>query len=245
VVASDTEPRSAPPLTVRPTTADGPRRWHRFAGIGLVAVAVVLVVAVVIAWFQDRDNHYPGFHNEAEMSELVSRVLAPTNAKVDAFTHDGPLRAVGPWPWKAAVGGAWVSSGGFAHAPSSGGVTVVDPGRAQVIAQVDVFAPVGGAGLVFRWKDAADHFSIEVSPHRSAWQLVRTVHGERTVLRTVPVNPQGTDVRVILSGDHIEMDVNGAPRFIGRDDALLGATPVGLTAPTGGTEFAQFAVLAG
>ena len=240
------EERAAAAHVVRPTSEDRSVSWLRPAVLVLSVVVGLLAVALVVALVQDRGGAYPGHRSAESIRSLTARVAPPTDARVDGFERPGRLRSVGPYPWRVAVGRPWVAAAGVARAAPGGGTVLVDPGRASVLVQADVFRPVPGAGLVFRWRDAANHFSVEVAPARDAWLLVRTEGGVRTELGRVAVAPQGSNVRLALTGSDVVLTVNGQQRVDDHDDrALAGATAVGLSAPTDETRFDAFALLVG
>ena len=149
--------------------------------------------------------------------------------------------------WRPGDGDRWTRSGGYALGPPRGGTAVVDPGSvARVVVQVDVVQGDPGAGVVFRWKDVANHLSVEAGMNKRSWVLVATVGTVRRELGRIPVRTtDGTVLRVTSTRAKVAVAVDGSPKLVVDTATLAAGTQVGMTATDGNARFDQFAVLKG
>ena len=232
---------TAPAVSVRPTRSDVGARGVAVATRCALAVVLVLAVAVGLAWVQDRDGH-PGRRTDRR-SAAGPEVLAPTNSEVDLFDVPGPPRQVGPWRWQSTDGDPWSVADGVLRAPSSGGTLSIDPAGPSVVLQVDVFRPEADAGLVFRWRDRANHMAIVASPDLTAWLLVQVVDGQRRELGRHATPTHGSTIGASIDGARVVMLVNGQAQVSVASEVLADSTSVGLSAPSDETRFDAFAAL--
>lgn len=115
---------------------------------------------------------------------------------------------------------------------------VVDVGLPDVQAQVRLSKAVSGAGLTFRYQDEFHFWALEPSPENSAINIIKVdtealgPPNSLGVFRTVKDVPvaDGSTVGVILTGDQIQVILDGKVVDSFEDPYLAGTGGVGLTA---------------
>jgi hypothetical protein len=118
------------------------------------------------------------------------------------------------------------------------------PGDLTVQVKVAIVAP--GAGIVFRYADLSNHWTLGAAPHYGTWNVTKTVGGVTTkVANTGLASVQnGTDLAVTSqSRGGLVVKINGKPMVLLLDGSLMDRTQVGVgTASTGAPRFRSFKV---
>jgi hypothetical protein len=210
------EPRSSPEP---PTETDHPRRrkrtsrWTNVLHGGLiVAVLAVLAVAGVslAVWTA------PGKKVPAAAPKVPARNF--NTAIYDRFDRDSGTTSIGTTETGQAwtiVGAPWgVQNGQASLGASDGGkrsVAVAGLGTGDGTVQVTMTKVVAGGGLVFRYHDAFNFWSVTAAPKFGTWNIVKVVNGQTTNvgnLGGVSV-VDNTTIRAKFQGDHIAFEING------------------------------------
>jgi hypothetical protein len=118
--------------------------------------------------------------------------------------------------------------------PSPGLATVA---LAEAPTQLSVvFAEAAStSGIVFRYADQANYWSVTAAHEFGTWNINKTVRGRTSFVANTGNNfsATNTSLQIRLVGTRITLSVDGTPSMRVDDDALLGATGVGLLCGTG------------
>ncbi len=208
--------------------------WATVA-LGLVGVAV-LVGRVVTT--NDRRGPEP-----APRTEGV--IAARAADSFDRPDHPSSLRgAPGGLPWRpeAGVWGVMGNQAGVSGPARGRSLAVVTLERADAEVQVRLAKVVNDAGLVFRYQDRRNYWSVVAVPAYATWAITKTVDGKRESVANTGYSAvqDGTTVSVRLRGESIDVAVNGEVRKTISDGALARARRVGMTAGEPGGRDARF-----
>lgn len=205
----------------------------RRSGVIAAAVLGVLVVAgVVIGALATGDSEEGG---------------AP--ATFDGFDGSGALDGrVTPegLTWTVPVGAFEVDEGTVAADDGVVSIAVLDIDRPlqRVDAEFDDVADA--AGIVFRYRDQANYWSIVAAERFGTWNVNKVVQGEVSFMGNtgVGLSPEGT-LEVRLSGPTIRVLVNRQERTALVDGDLQTASGAGLISSddSAGAEWSAFGVL--
>jgi hypothetical protein len=155
---------------------------------------------------------------------------------LDAFDRPDDPATLGAVPggprWRADEG-TWGVVGGEAAvtAPAlTRDLAVVSLGRRDGAVQVRLTRASGGAGIVFRYRDPFNYWSVVAVPQFATWSVVKTVNGqdEAATGPGVTATGEGTTIGVRLRGNAIDVVIDRRVRRTIVDEALEGATGVGL-----------------
>ena len=160
-------------------------------------------------------------------------------AVADAFDDDDPDglgEADGGEPWEV-VSGRWRVEGGTAAAEASRrsrpSLAVISGGPAERLTEATVTVVEEGAGIVFRYRDEDDYWSMTASPSSGIWTVTKMVDGEATVAAEIPgATVDGTTITVAQRGPELQVLVDGIEAIRITDTALQDQRRSGLiTAP--------------
>ena len=98
-------------------------------------------------------------------------------------------------------------------------------------------APGNKSGIVFRFKDDKNYWTLEAVPGLATWNIRRTVDGAAQGVGNVGVSPTGagTTVEVFLRGDTMDFYVNDVYRTTVVDGSLADGTKAGLAGDANAT----------
>lgn len=197
---------------VLPTTYRG-----RLICAGVFAALLLLAIAIV--------GHGP--INSIDIEGTTIEFRRPGS---DGSLPQGP--GLGPWAYAA---GTWTVDGGALGTSTEAGVTfatLTAPDRNAVETKIGVLAD--GAGLVFRYRDPANHWGVRAVPSYGSWNVFKVVEGRETIVRVLAGQAlDGTRAAVQQSGTRLRVILNGLVRSTIDDKDLAGEGGVGLMAPAG------------
>jgi len=207
------------------------RRW--VAG-GSIVVVIALVAVLLLRSGSSNDN--------------TTSSSAPTTV-VDNFARGDSDSALGASDsgaaWRAQTG-VWGVKGHAARVVKSAGTkpssATVDLGTSDGLVRVTEAVVENGAGIVFRYRDANNYWSVQASPHFATWVLVKVINGKAKQVANsgFSATRNGASVNVQLQGPRIQLFVNGILLKTVEDSALNGATKVGLFASGPAATSARF-----
>lgn len=245
--ATATPPPAAPAAPAATDDGDADRR--RVLVIAAVAFVVIAAVAFVLTRGGDEDDTPagPGTTNEqAAASDGQGSGGAITIAgTADSFNRDDSDDGLGALP----SGAPWVVQSGT-WAIRSGEAVVAQPeaerrntvyvatGYPDPQAQVRLTTIANGAGMVFRYQGECNFWVVYAVPEFATWNVEKVVDCARVgaeedspVYRTITNAPvgDGTTVGVVLSGEQVQIVLNGTIALTFEDADLAGVGRVGLT----------------
>lgn len=167
--------------------------------------------------FPSGDQNRTGFWGFANLEPMV----------IDTFDRsDDPsdLGSAGTGQDWETVAGTWgidddsaVTSGGEGPRPS---LAVVPEGTGDGLTEVTMTVVEEGAGLVFRYLDPENYWSVTANPGVGSWSVNRVIDGETEAVGeapgptedgiTVSVTQDGSTVRILLEGDEYLSFTDGA-----------------------------------
>jgi hypothetical protein len=253
-------PEAAAPIVS--SAAEAPtrraRRWWGgalrqpvvWAGLGLVVVAVAVVGVLAAGWGSGGNKatatvRLSDDFNSSGFESLAGRQLSesPTPAAGHAVSS----------AWKTPSGSFVTNRHSVVGGPTSSNrtpsVAVVEaPGTLrQVSARFDPVAD--GMGLVFRYRDARNFWTLAPLSHFTTWNVYATVNGKTTFMGNTGLSGLGTgSVTVELSGADIDVQVRRGLSWHLSSSLLAEARRAGLiafadgSAPARCTEFMVTAV---
>ena len=170
--------------------------------------------------FPSGDQNRTGYWGFADLEPIVVDTFDRANSPED-------LGATGTGqPWEV-VAGTWGI--GDDSALTSGGSTGDEPNIA-VVPQgtgdglTEVYMPVveEGAGLVFRYLDPQNYWSVTANPGVGSWTLNRVIDGETELVSEVPApTNDGVTVSVTQDGSVVRVLLEGV-EYLNITDAALG-----------------------
>jgi hypothetical protein len=139
--------------------------------------------------------------------------------------------------WKV-ISGSFQVDGGVVTAKASSG----DHALAVLsgISRIDSFAmgfntTAADSGLVFRYQDDQNYWSLVASPKYGTWMVDRVVDGKASRIANSGFSG-GNNIEVVLAGVAIQLWVEGTLKTTIRDATLSDATGIGITIGKQGTK---------
>lgn len=234
-------------------------------GVGIfVAINLVIVAVLLLGGGKDDETSStdsttsvssPGSGSVGDGSSTtvggntVVTVAAPpfltTSATPDTFDRTGEgMGSSGTYTW-VGLSGTWKTEDGQAMCTGHEGYAayaVFSTGE-QRAGQFEVTMPVlrDGQGIVFRFVDEKNYWSLRAVPDFGTWHLAKVVDGVETKVADVfgPVT-DGTAPAVQLQGDVIAIYFDGLPNLAISDPTNAGANQVGITMKGPQTTEARF-----
>lgn len=247
--ASADSPAATPATADDTSTGDEDRR--RVLVIAAVAFVVIAAVAFVLTRGGDDDDTAGGTTTTVagqasagggEGSGGGAITIAGTS---DTFNRDDSDDGLGALP----SGAPWVVQSGT-WAIRSGEAVVAQPeaerrntvyvatGYPDPQAQVRLTTIANGAGMVFRYQGECNFWAVYAVPEFATWNVEKVIDCERVggegdspVYRTITGAPvgEGTTVGVVLSGEQVQIVLNGTIALTFDDPDLAGVGRLGLT----------------
>lgn len=135
------------------------------------------------------------------------------------------------------VSGSFLTVDGQARVGTSAGdtaysIALLDVGQPVVSIRIRMNTVRAGSGLVFRYKDFNNFFSLEAAPDVATWNLFSTVDGTRTLIGNVGTAPVSGGATLQIDTDRFGFDlaVASIPRVSFRNTDLAASSGVGLIA---------------
>ncbi len=245
-------PPAAPGAPAGPPAADeGDADRRRVLIIAAVAFLVIAAVAFVLTRGGAEDDTPTttgpsSSSGQAQASDGPGGGGAITIAgTADSFNRDDSDDGLGALP----SGAPWVVQSGT-WAIRSGEAVVAQPeaerrntvyvatGYPEPQAQVRLTTIANGAGMVFRYQGECNFWVVYAVPEFATWNVEKVVDCARVgaeedspVFRTIANAPvgDGTTVGVVLSGEQVQIVLNGTIALTFEDPDLAGVGRVGLT----------------
>lgn len=241
----------APTTAAEPDpTPDGDDDRKRVLVIAAVAFLVIAAVAFVLT--RGGDDETPdattptvagqasGADDQAGGGGAIT--IAGTS---DTFNRDdtddglGALPSGAPWVVQS---GSWAIRSGEAVVaqpePERRNTVFVASGYPDPQAQVRLTTVANGAGMVFRYQGECNFWAVYAVPEYATWNVEKVIDCARVgaeedspVFRTITGAPvgDGTTVGVVLSGEQVQIVLNGTIALTFADPDLAGVGKVGLT----------------
>jgi hypothetical protein len=226
----------APSRTDDPPPDPPARRLPRWWWVAAAVLVPAVLGAAVLA-----------LGNGGSASDVTT---ATADFDVDHATLDGV--PFGDATWRVR-GGLYATQGGAARGRASGSAPAI--AYADLTTPADVvtatFAHVGdGSGIVFRYVDERNYWSVVAVPGFGTWNVAKTVRGETSFVANTGNNlaSDNTSLSVRLQGATFTVLVDGRASMRVTDGALLSGRGVGLLAAAadqGQTAWTSLAVRTG
>ena len=150
--------------------------------------------------------------------------------------------------WKVASG-AFAINDNAAFAPATGIVSIATIHVEKHLTAVRVeVSPVGdGSGIVFRYVDPQDYWSLTAAASYGTWNISRVVHGERQFVGNtgLGLNRAGSTIAIEITDQFIRVLIDGVQRQVVFDSALKSGAGAGLIAASeddGATRWRKFQI---
>ncbi len=218
---------------------------------GFTAVFVVLAMYAIASQLGER-VHAQERREQSAIALSVSRQDAKPGSLLDSFDRSkaGKLGAESP------TGMIWLSLGdGFdlreglaivnSNSQGETAMALVDTKWADAEVGATAGTVVTGSGIVFRFRDLQNFWSLVAVPDFATWNLQLRRDGEivgvwKSGLSSVE---PGTELSVVTIGDEIAVFIDGEQRISVVDPAFRSSTVAGLISTTGsGASFSVFYV---
>lgn len=250
--ADDAAAPSPPPFSPdAPSEPEGDDDRRRVLVIAAVAFLVIAAVAFVLTRGGDDDEttaattptvagQASGADDQAGGGGAIT--IAGTS---DTFNRDdtddglGALPSGAPWVVQS---GSWAIRSGEAVVaqpePERRNTVFVATGYPDPQAQVRLTTVANGAGMVFRYQGECNFWAVYAVPEYATWNVEKVIDCDRIgaeedspVFRTITGAPvgDGTTVGVVLSGEQVQIVLNGTIALTFDDPDLAGVGKVGLT----------------
>jgi hypothetical protein len=208
-----------------------------------LVVGVILVVIALVAVLLLRSG-----------SEPKSSTSSGAEAVIDNFNRNDSDINLGVSDtgekWKA-QSGVWGIQGHAARLVRAdgrkAGIVTVDLGAPDGLVRATESVVGNGAGVVFRYRDANNYWSVQAAPSFATWVVVKVIDGKSKQVSNLGLSAthNGPSVSVQLQGDRIEVFINGVLLKTLRDAALKNATQAGLIAGGPSGPSARFSAFVG
>ncbi len=238
-------------LTPHRGTARYRERRRLSPGVLLIYLAVMALL-LAVGW-------YAGTRSTEERRTAVTDEIDTSGQLTDSFERPNTALPA-PLDGAAAIDAPlWAPLGsGFELTPEATARVAANPVGEKSMAltnpeasDVTVLATVAnapqGAGVVFRFQDVFNHWSLISAPDFGTWNLVQVVNGEPAFSQGIGLssNTAGTDIAISVDGPSIRIFVDGNPALALVDPTFQQATTVGLVGLNGsGAAFDEFTVVA-
>jgi hypothetical protein len=263
---SDSDPAAHQPLTRDDLSDDGSRTKARTA----LLLAAVLVVGIVIGRVTAPDEASDDDGGNSAEQATPDTIAFPSGdvnrtrywgfANLDPVTIDTFDRPDSPeslgtagteQPWNV-VSGTWgiedataVNGGGASDGQPS--IATVAGARGGGLTEVLMSVVEPGAGLVFRYQDPDNYWSVTANPSIGSWTVTRVIDGEAEPQGDlVGATADGTTISVTQDGSTLRFLLEGSEQLSLTDGALQDRLQGGLIAPAdtdGSARFDRFLVM--
>jgi len=188
--------------------------------------------------FPTGDVNREGYWGYVGLERLVS----------DTFDRDADPQSLGQagsgQDWDA-VSGTWGVEGGVAQnttaAPDGPSMAVVPEGTGDGLTEVTMNVVEQGAGLVFRYLDPDNYWTVTANPGVGSWTVTRVLEGEDELIGELPASTaDGTTISVEQKGSSLRFLVEGVEYLSINDGALGEQLQGGLIAPQGNSGTARW-----
>jgi hypothetical protein len=215
-----------------------PRQILVATGGGLAVLVVGLLIGLVVGGGGSSGTTKP--HHEGE----ILTVEGPGDSFDRADDPSSLGRSPAGFVWRADAG-RWgvVADQAAVTDPAAGrSFAVVPLGGGDGMVQLQLARVTNGAGLVFRYQDPRNYWSVVALPTYATYAVTKTVAGREKTVATTGVSPtsDGVVVGVRLQGDTIDVVIDTEIRKTLTDGTLRKAQLTGMLASSGGAATARF-----
>jgi hypothetical protein len=169
--------------------------------------------------FPHGDQNREGYWGFANLERLVA----------DTFDRDdspGTLGNSGTGePWQA-VAGTWgiadgraIANGGATDTPN---IVVVPQGSGDGLTEVTMMKVEEGAGLVFRYLDPENYWSVTANPGVGSWSVTRVIDGDAELVSEVPGPTDDETTVSVTQDDSVVRVLLEGQEYLSLTDAALG-----------------------
>ena len=219
-------------------------------GVLLVYLAVIATL-IGVGWYagtrsadEQRAAHADDVDTSGQVSDDFSRPAGSLPMLLQGSAGAGELT------WASLGSGFEMTSAGTAQVmaapPGETSMALTDPGFGDVTILSTVTNAPPTSGLVFRFQDVFNHWSLNAAPEFGTWNLVQVADGAIAYSKSVGLSSTepGTTIAISLDGPSISVFVDGSPVLALVDRTFQQATTVGLVALNGsGAAFDEFTVV--
>jgi hypothetical protein len=199
-------------------------------GLLVGVAAVVAVVVAVTVWFLISDRS-GGEHSYTQRFDV-------DRGSLDRASFSGNIA------WRVEGGSYSARGGALTGAPTGAGpaVATVDVGSPPRTVSATYVHVSGGSGLVFRYKDNQNYWSIVAVPEYGTWNVNKIVGGRPTFVANTGNNLDSDSggIGVVLAADTISVLVDGKPSMRVDDKTGVTATRFGLLSVPSGTDVTRW-----
>lgn len=169
-------------------------------------------------------------------------------AVFDDFDRPGNALSLG----KAGSGQSWERVAGYwgindgvavrtADVPGLPSLTVVPQAKGDGLVEVTMSTVEPGAGLVFRYVDPGNYWSVTTDPALGTWKVARVVDGKSELVTEFSAPSKGgTTITVTLNGPLLRFLVEAVEYFQISDQTFEGQLQAGLVSPPDSTGKARW-----
>jgi hypothetical protein len=170
------------------------------------------------------------------------RITVDTFDRTDSRDGLGQTGTEETWD---AVRGQWGIEGGVARVftsnPGEPNIAIVAESEGDGLVEVTMAAPEQDAGLVFRYQDPSNYWSVTTNTSLGTWAVTRKVDGETEAVAELnaPVTA-GTTITVVLTGTQIRFLIDSVDKATLDDSTFAGVRQAGLIAPANSSMAARW-----
>ena len=202
----------------------------------LAVIAVCVVIAVIAVVLVAAGSGSDGAGERSTFDDFDER----TGSLAGTSTPEG-------FTWEVPEGQFVVDDGSVRASRGVKSLAVLDLGRVPETIDAEFGGIENGAGIMFRYADPANYWSVVAARDFGTWNILKVVNGAAKFVGNtrVGLSPDGS-LEIRLAGPSIRVVVNGQERAAIVDGALQQATGSGLVAAddeTGQTEWRSFGLL--
>ncbi len=249
------EPPVVTPLTRDDLRGGGPGPSTDKIGLAVLVAAAILMAGFVVGRVSAPDGVVDATTTTIPVVVFPSgdqdrsgywQFAGITPAVIDTFDRADAdeLGAADTGEEWATASGAWAIVNDQASSPDARarpGLVVIGGGRANRLTEVSLMVVEPGAGLVFRYRDPQNYWSMTADPEVGSWIVSRVAAGQVSVIAEVAgATADGTAIGVAQRGPELQVLVDGQERTRITDPTLSGQARSGLISPAGSTGAARW-----
>lgn len=195
--------------------------------------------------FPSGDQNRTGYWGFADLEPIVVDTFDRANTPDDlGTTGTGQAWEVVSGTWGIGNNAALTTGGATGNEPN---IAVVPEGTGDGLTEIYLPVVEEGAGLVFRYLDPDNYWSVTANPGVGSWTLNRVIDGDTELVTEIPgPTNDGVTVSVTQDGSVVRVLLEGV-EYLNITDAALGdQLQGGIIAPpstTGDARFDRFLVM--
>jgi len=228
------------------------RRFRLQLSPGVLLVYLVVIAALMgVGWYagtrsadERRAAQADDVDTSGQISDDFNRPAGSLPMLLQGSTNGTELT------WATLGSGFEITPAGSAQVmatpPGETSMALTNPGSGDVTILSTVTNAPPTSGIVFRFQDVFNHWSLHAAPDFGTWNLVQVADGAIAYSNSVGLSSTepGTTIAISLDGPSIRVFVDGNPVLALVDQTFQQATTVGLVALNGsGAAFDEFTVV--